>query len=187
MIKAIIFDNYGVLMDNTHGKLLDLFPKLADKIYDINTRADLGEISDQERDAELAKPIGDRGAVDRVVETAKRNEELLDYILELHKHYKTGVLSATGDYFWRYFNKRELADHFDDVVLSYQVGLTKPDPAIFRLAAQRLGVATDECVFVDDKAENVAAAENVGMHGILYKNFVQFRQELNAILERENA
>ena len=187
MIKALIFDNFGVLMDCTHSKLSAMFPKFADKIDAINIQADLGEISDETRDDEIAKLIGSREPVDRVVNAAKVNRELLDYILELHKHYKTGILSATGANFWRYFDAADLRARFNDVLLSYQVHLTKPNPAIFRLAAQRLGVKTDECVFVDDIPANIAAAENVGMRGILYKNFVQFRQELNAILERNGS
>lgn len=56
----------------------------------------------------------------------------------------------------------------DEVVLSGEVGLRKPDPAIYRLAADRLGVAVEACVFVDDLPGNVAAAEALGMVGVLH-------------------
>ncbi|MFQ5831001.1 MAG: HAD family hydrolase, partial [Candidatus Methylomirabilia bacterium] len=52
---------------------------------------------------------------------------------------------------------------FDAVVCSAKVGMAKPEPAIYRLASDRLGLLPEECVFVDDHAPNVAAAEEVGM------------------------
>lgn len=57
---------------------------------------------------------------------------------------------------------------FDTLVISAEVGLRKPDPAIFELAAEWLGVAPQGCVFVDDLAHNVRAAERVGMRGVLH-------------------
>lgn len=59
-----------------------------------------------------------------------------------------------------------MAAHFDDVVISAEVGLRKPDPAIFHLAAERLAVPVDACVFVDDLDVNVEVARSLGMVGI---------------------
>lgn len=59
---------------------------------------------------------------------------------------------------------------FDDVVISGEVGLRKPDPAIFTLAAQRLGVAPSACVFVDDIAANLEPAETLGMAVVLHRD-----------------
>jgi len=55
---------------------------------------------------------------------------------------------------------------FDDIVISGEVGLRKPEPEIYHLTASRLGVATTECVFVDDLGPNVKAAERLGMVGV---------------------
>jgi len=60
-------------------------------------------------------------------------------------------------------------DLFDDVVCSAEVGLAKPDPAIYRLAAERLGLPPAACVFVDDFERNVAAAREVGMQAVFYR------------------
>ena len=59
-----------------------------------------------------------------------------------------------------------MAGYFDDVVISAEVGLRKPDPAIFRLAADRLDVDVASCLFVDDLDLNVDAARALGMSGI---------------------
>jgi epoxide hydrolase-like predicted phosphatase len=58
---------------------------------------------------------------------------------------------------------------FDAVVISGDVGLHKPQPEIFLLGAERIGVAPEECVFVDDLRENCAGAEAVGMTAILHR------------------
>ncbi len=60
----------------------------------------------------------------------------------------------------------ELRARFDDIVLSGEVGLRKPDPAIYRLAARRLEVEPEDCVFVDDLAGNVRAAAALGMTAV---------------------
>lgn len=59
-----------------------------------------------------------------------------------------------------------MAEYFDDVVISAEVGLRKPDPAIFRLAAERVGVPVSGCVFVDDLDINVEVARDLGMTSI---------------------
>jgi epoxide hydrolase-like predicted phosphatase len=56
---------------------------------------------------------------------------------------------------------------FDDVVDSSAVGMRKPNPAIYRLALDRLGVTADRAAFLDDVPANVAAAEGVGMRGVV--------------------
>src|SRR5581483_1250364 len=58
---------------------------------------------------------------------------------------------------------------FDTVVSSAEEGLAKPEPAIYRLAAERLGLDVTACVFIDDHEDNVRAAEAAGMRGVLYR------------------
>lgn len=55
---------------------------------------------------------------------------------------------------------------FDTLVISGEVGLRKPDPAIFRLAMDRLGLPAGQCAFVDDLEHNVRAAAELGMHAV---------------------
>jgi putative hydrolase of the HAD superfamily len=57
---------------------------------------------------------------------------------------------------------------FDDIVCSAEVGMAKPEPAIFLLSAERLGLEPRECVFVDDLGTNVDAARQVGMQAVLF-------------------
>lgn len=78
---------------------------------------------------------------------------------------------------------RPLLDRlFDEVVISGEVGVRKPDVAAFRLAARRLRLRPPECVFVDDVRGNVEAAEAVGMRGVLHEDAGRTIPELEALL-----
>jgi putative hydrolase of the HAD superfamily len=80
---------------------------------------------------------------------------------------KTGLISNSwglGIY------ERAPVDLFDEAIISGDVGLHKPQPEIYRLACERLGVQPADCVFVDDLRENVAGAEAVGMTAILHRD-----------------
>ncbi len=61
-------------------------------------------------------------------------------------------------------------DLFDESIISGEVGLHKPQPEIYLLACERLGVVPADCVFVDDLRENVSGAEAVGMQAILHRD-----------------
>ncbi len=70
---------------------------------------------------------------------------------------------------------------FDAIVISGEVGLRKPEPAIYQLAAERLGLAPNECVFVDDLAVNVRGAAAVGMVGVHHTALEATVAELEAL------
>jgi putative hydrolase of the HAD superfamily len=71
---------------------------------------------------------------------------------------------------------------FDAVVISAEVGLHKPEPEIYLLAAERLGVDASDCVFVDDLRENCAGAEAVGMTAILHRDVGQTLARIEELL-----
>jgi putative hydrolase of the HAD superfamily len=68
---------------------------------------------------------------------------------------------GSGDY--DPYEGYDLDKGFDAVVISDRVGLRKPDPAIYQLTAYQLGIPAHECVFVDDTAANLPAAQSLGM------------------------
>ena len=70
---------------------------------------------------------------------------------------------------------------FDAVVLSGEEGFGKPDPRSYRLAAQRIGLAPQECVFVDDLAVNVRGAAEVGMVGVHHRDVPGTLAELEVL------
>lgn len=66
------------------------------------------------------------------------------------------------------YPRRRLAQHFDATVISGEVGVRKPDPAIYRHACDAIGVAPEFCAFVDDLEHNVEVARKLGMLGIVH-------------------
>jgi epoxide hydrolase-like predicted phosphatase len=77
----------------------------------------------------------------------------------------------------------ELLDSlFDAIVISGEVRLHKPQPEIYLLACERLGVEPADAVFVDDLRENIAGAEAVGMTGVLHRDPAQTVAELEDVL-----
>jgi HAD superfamily hydrolase (TIGR01509 family) len=83
---------------------------------------------------------------------------------------KLGLLSNANRGWTERFRARGIAALFDDVVVSADVGLAKPDPAIFRLAADRLHVAPDACLMIDDQPQHVRGAQAAGMRSQLFES-----------------
>ena len=106
---------------------------------------------------------------------------MLALVDELRKSYKIGLLSNTSVEYTSAVKDQSFWAHFDDVVFSYKVGLRKPDPEIYRLAAERLGFPSEQLVFVDDMPVNVEGAREVGMQGIVFENIDQLKEALKEL------
>jgi putative hydrolase of the HAD superfamily len=91
----------------------------------------------------------------------------------------TAIVSNMGDSVHEHM-VRELRwlSRFDVLVWSYQLGIVKPDPAIYRYALEKLGTQPAETLFIDDKAENVDAAVALGMKGIIFSDVEKLRTDL---------
>ena len=76
-------------------------------------------------------------------------------------------------------------DVTDDIVYSHEVRLRKPDPAIYALTAERLGVAPHEIVFLDDVVTNVEAARQAGWHAVLHVDTATSIRDLEAVIAAE--
>lgn len=77
--------------------------------------------------------------------------------------------------------RRRLGCWFDELVFSGEVGVAKPDVAVFRLTADRLALPPEACVFVDDAAGNVAGAVRAGMVGVRHTSVADTLMELDAL------
>lgn len=81
-----------------------------------------------------------------------------------------------ADTFWVARERFAVLELFSEVVVSGFVGCRKPDPAIYRLALERAGRTAEACFFVDDRPENVAAAEELGMTGVPFTDAAALRR-----------
>jgi putative hydrolase of the HAD superfamily len=94
----------------------------------------------------------------------------LDVVRALRPTYKISILS-NADVSLRRRLQDEIGIHhlFDDIVCSAEVGMAKPERAVFELACHRLGLPPAECLFVDDYDVNVKAAQEAGMAAVLFR------------------
>ena len=110
--------------------------------------------------------------------------QLLDYVEQLRKTYKTAVLSnASKGRLKEIIGAEDTERCFDVIVESGSLGFAKPDPEIYQYTADQLGVRFDECVFTDDKEEYCQAARAAGMQTIRYESFEQFKRDLRELLQ----
>ena len=72
----------------------------------------------------------------------------------------------------------------DGMVISYEVKYVKPEPEIYQALFDKYNLKPDECVFLDDREENIRAAESFGMHGIVVQSKEQAEEELRKILNK---
>jgi putative hydrolase of the HAD superfamily len=93
----------------------------------------------------------------------------------------TAILSNMGDSVLQSVEREfDWIHRFDVLVWSYQLGIAKPDPAIYRHTLAQLGTLPEETLFIDDKRENVEAAEALGIQSIEFSSVEQLRHELIA-------
>ena len=78
--------------------------------------------------------------------------------------------------------KQNLLELFDDVIISGEVGVQKPDPEIFMLACKRLTISPTELIFVDDSANSLKSSKTVGYAPLLYISNEQLEDDLQKLL-----
>jgi epoxide hydrolase-like predicted phosphatase len=111
------------------------------------------------------------------------DESLLSFIRRLKNSYKMGLITnAWPDVRYWLEKKWNIADIFDHIVISAEVGLLKPDPEIYFLSLQGLDVKPGEAIFIDDFKENVEGARAVGMQAIQFQDPAKVIVELKEIL-----
>lgn len=186
MIRAVIFDCFGVLVTSGITAFVEHYIPPADAIqaWHIEDALNSGRIDYDTFCLKLGELSGlTAHEVAAQLDRHIPNTQLLDYIrTELKPHYKVSILSNAGDNWLDELIGADNVPLFDDVVLSYAVGYIKPQPEIYRLAAERLGVKLQECVFVDDRERYCAAAKTLGMKTITYQSAPQCIQSLARLL-----
>jgi epoxide hydrolase-like predicted phosphatase len=149
-------------------------------------RLEKGELTHEQFEPLFAERIGiddHEGLVGRLFAGVGPDERMIDAVRRARREgVKTGLISNSWGEGLAY-DDGMLEELFDAVVISGDVGLHKPDPEIFHLGAERIGVPPEDCVFVDDLRENCAGAEGVGMTAILHRGPDLTLPELERLLE----
>lgn len=137
----------------------------------------LGALTETEVHARIGSILGvDAEQVDALMTDVwaqylgRLNVPMRDFVQRLRPRYRTAIISNS----FVGARQREqaaygLADLVDVLIYSHEVGLAKPDPRVYRLACERLGVPPEQVVFVDDVPECVDGARAVGMRAVLFR------------------
>jgi epoxide hydrolase-like predicted phosphatase len=197
-IRAVIFDFGGVLVRMVDNRpRLRLAKKLGIPLSQLDNlvffsnsaqKASRGEITvsmhwEAVREALGIQPEDMVDFLQQYWSADDVNWELLEYIRKLHPRHKVGLLSNAWDDLRQTLHERWNIDVlFDELIISAEVKIVKPDPRIFRLAVERLGVQPTEAVFIDDIVENVEAARREGLFAIQYEDTQKTLDELNRCL-----
>ena len=196
MIKAILFDLGNVIVPfdfrRAYGRLGPLCSCPVTEISarlrstDLVQRFETGRIASEPFVAELSALLGLKTTYREFCDlwTSVFLEETLvpeSLIARLRGRHRLLVLSNTNPIHFSMLKARyELLRHFDDFVLSYEVGALKPDAAIYQEAIKRAECLPEECFFTDDIAINVEAARQNGIDAVQFRSAAQLEEELLA-------
>lgn len=194
---AVVFDVGNVLF---HWDLANLFDKVISDparrahflgevlTFDFHSRHDEGEELDVLVGELLAAHPGYAPEIDAYA--TRFNETISGPVAGVHelveqmalRDVPLFALTNFGTTFWNGFHPTApVFAHFRDIVVSGDEKLAKPDPAIYRLAEQRFGHASHNLLFIDDRADNIAAARDRGWHGHLFTDAAALEADLTAL------
>ena len=186
MIKHIIFDWGGVLEPDSNWHTAKVLGKKyncdVEKLYKI---LDLGEREFHRGEddypffefisKEFNIPIKE---VHKEINHVHYRIHMLDIITQLFKRYNLHILSNQIKSRTAYIEEHEDIHYFRELFFSSEIGISKPDKRLFNYVIKKLDAFPEECLFIDDREENVEAARAVGMFAIHYTRADQLEKEL---------
>jgi putative hydrolase of the HAD superfamily len=202
IFRAVLFDFGGVLTTpvwdsfsafcHTEGLEPDAVKKLfrtdPEALADLR-KLEVGEMTEYEFERVFGKRLGladPDGLIVSMFAGMQPQPEMVEVVREIRRsELKTGLISNS----WStdHYDRELLVELFDVSVISAEVHMHKPQPEIYRLAAERLELKPEECVFVDDLQENCEGAEAVGMTAIRHRSPNQTVAELTELTGLELA
>jgi FMN phosphatase YigB (HAD superfamily) len=114
-------------------------------------------------------------------ESMRANDQTFAIVRDLKKKYPLGIVSNTIPDHASVNWKRKIYDNFDTVILSCEVGLSKPQKEIFELAARRMDIPAENLLFIDDAARYAKAARRAGLQAITFKSPDQLESRLRKL------
>ncbi|RLA97490.1 MAG: hypothetical protein DRG32_03510 [Deltaproteobacteria bacterium] len=196
MIRAVIFDWGGVLIENPAPALLAYFsrrlgvsPEELNEAYRKYAEAfQKGKISEEElwRGIVARLDIKEEPSPSLWYEAFREvytpREEVFSLASELKdRGYRVGLLSNTEEGAVRYFQEQGY-EMFDVAVFSCREGTRKPERRIYEIALERLEVFPQEAIFIDDNEEFAKGAKEVGMEAVLYTGTQALKGALSSLL-----
>ena len=197
-IKVIFFDIGGVLLRIHPEKMVKKISSITDVAFDVVKNSfpeeahdayERGKMTDHDwyQSCKNSLPVKN-GLTENEFWVAwsmllGNETEVVDILIKLKKSYKIWLLSNTNS---RHI-KNDVQGNYvfpnlvDGAIYSYDVGYRKPEKKIYQLACAHAKVDPESCVFIDDLKDNITGANQVGLHGIHYKNTLELKEELKVL------
>jgi len=192
MITTIIFDLAEVYIQGMIGvedrlqpilgiKTEEIYPKIRGEMVGSLFR---GEITEEEYWSKIIEKNNWKVDVESLKKAMRDNFEEIEGMRQIleklkEKGFKLGLLSVHAKEWVEYCEKKyDYHRLFHSVLYSFEVKLRKPEKRIYELILQKLDSKPEECIFVDDKPKNLAAAKELGMKTILFRSASQLETEL---------
>lgn len=195
MITTLLVDYAGVLTPTRNNfpfvekfyKDYNLSPQELMKITYTNwEKTSIGKLDSKLFWENMAKLLKTDAKVlrSRIMNTYSLDENVISLLKKLKKQYNLVMVSnQINDWLEEVIEINNLRDIFDYTANSYELGVKKPDPAIFKYALNLAGSKPSEAVFIDDALKNIIAAQELGLKTIHFSDFENFEKELNDVLK----
>lgn len=184
MIRAVIFDYFGVICSDEYWNLVKADKNMTSDWLNMANRVNLGKLPWADFLKHIAKRTGKTlEEVKNLYRNERINPELIELIHTLKSKYKIGLLTnAHHEFLEPILKETGLVKLFDSIVVSSRAGYIKPDQRIFELALDELDVKPGETIFIDDIKRNTIVAEEMGIKSVLYHDLVQLKDKLSVVL-----
>lgn len=190
-IKVLAFDFWGVFADLDHPmytyiKERGMDPeKYSQSLHDLIIAHDLGQITEKEFLIEASKLIGLDLPYELCHFAFKKelmNQDLIKIAKLLKEKYKLILITNNPkEYCQRYLFETKLNELFQDLIISYEVGVRKPAKEMYELLIKRAGVSSNEILFIDDDPSKFEVAEKLGIKTLQYRK-IKTNQELKDMI-----
>lgn len=197
-IQAVIFDMGGVLLRSEDYGPREALAKeygltrreLEDIVFDSESAkiATIGKIDTREHWQSVFNLLKVPAEKQKAFEDAfwhgdQLDQSLVQFLRSLRPQYKTALLSnAWSEARDKLTIQYPCIDVFDIAVFSFEVGMAKPDPEIYHLVLERIGVKPEAAIFLDDFLINIQSASEVGIHAIHFHSAAQAMEEIRKLL-----
>ena len=192
MIKAIVFDAGGVMLDGNAEKFFKRCEKELGlkSAIEVDTTDPVGfcrgmQLGEKDPKDDLNDAFGGKLAEEKLKnvltlfeEEWPQNPKMVELTKKLRQNYAVALLSNVEDIHVKRFKKEGFLELFDEVVLSNEVHLVKPDERIFKIMLEKLRLKAGECVFIDDKQKSVDTAARLGFKSFQFESVEQCEREL---------
>ncbi len=181
MIKGIIFDMVGPLLQKCPEYIFDEVVEIAEKIRSNSTNDE--EFIQALKNNKITEKYSQEEIAKRIVSKYCKIQQVWDELLpKLKNKYKLGIINNGTAITIPYFKEKNNFDEFFTTFInSSEVKIEKPDSRIYFIALEQMKLKPEECVFIDDTAKNVLGANNVGIKGLLFTNCQNLFRDLKSL------